>query len=43
MHATNRHDVRVVLRSLNLSPLDSRRLFGLFRRILNRLNAKRGT
>ena len=37
MHETNRHDLRVLLRRLNLSPLDSRRIFGLFRRILNRL------
>lgn len=43
MHAANRHDLRVVLRSLNLSPLDSRRIFGLFRRILNQLTAKRNT
>lgn len=42
MHDANRHDLRVVLRRLNLSPLDSRRIFGLFRRILNRLNSIRG-
>jgi TrmH family RNA methyltransferase len=42
MHETNRHDLRVVLRRLNLSPLDTRRIFGLFRRILNRLNSSRG-
>jgi TrmH family RNA methyltransferase len=41
MHETNRHDLRVVLRRLNLSPLDTRRVFGLFRRILNRLNSSR--
>jgi tRNA/rRNA methyltransferase len=37
MHETNRHDLRVLLRRFNLSPLDSRRILGLFRRILNRL------
>lgn len=37
MHETNRHDLRVLLRRLNLSPLDARRILGLFRRILNRL------
>lgn len=37
MRETNRHDLRVLLRRLNLSPLDSRRIFGLFRRILHRL------
>jgi tRNA/rRNA methyltransferase len=37
MHEANRHDLRVLLRRLNLSPLDSRRILGLFRRILNRL------
>ena len=37
MREINRHDLRVVLRRMNLSPLDSRRIFGLFRRILNRL------
>ena len=37
MHAANRHDLRVLLRRLDLSPLDSRRIFGLFRRILHRL------
>jgi tRNA/rRNA methyltransferase len=36
MRETNRHDLRVLLRRLNLSPLDSRRIFGLFRRILHR-------
>ncbi|WP_058188350.1 RNA methyltransferase [Terracidiphilus gabretensis] len=43
MHETNRHDLRVLLRRLNLAPLDSRRIFGLFRRILNRLNSRKGT
>jgi TrmH family RNA methyltransferase len=37
MHETNRHDLRVLLRRLDLSPLDARRILGLFRRILNRL------
>jgi TrmH family RNA methyltransferase len=37
MHAANRHNLRVLLRRLNLSPLDSRRIFGLFRRILHQL------
>jgi TrmH family RNA methyltransferase len=37
MHETNRHDLRVLLRRLKLSPLDARRILGLFRRILNRL------
>jgi TrmH family RNA methyltransferase len=36
MQETNRHDLRVLLRRLNLSPLDSRRILGLFRRILRR-------
>jgi TrmH family RNA methyltransferase len=42
MHETNRHDLRVLLRRFNLSPLDSRRILGLFRRILNRLNSRKG-
>jgi TrmH family RNA methyltransferase len=37
MRETNRHDLRVLLRRLNLSPLDSRRIFGLFRRILRKI------
>jgi TrmH family RNA methyltransferase len=41
MRETNRHDLRVLLRRLNLSPLDSRRIFGLFRRILHRLTETR--
>jgi TrmH family RNA methyltransferase len=40
MHETNRHDLRVLLRRFNLSPLDSRRILGLFRRILNRLKSR---
>ena len=42
MHETNRHDLRVVLRQLHISPLDARRIFGLFRRILHRLTEKSG-
>ena len=42
MHETNRHDLRVMLRRFSLSPLDSRRILGLFRRILNRLNSRKG-
>jgi tRNA/rRNA methyltransferase len=38
MVAVNRHDVRVTLRKLKLSALDTRRVTGLFRRILWRLN-----
>jgi len=37
MEAVNRHDVRVTLRKLKLSALDTRRVMGLFRRILWRL------
>jgi tRNA/rRNA methyltransferase len=37
MEAVNRHDVRVMLRKLKLSALDTRRVMGLFRRILWRL------
>jgi TrmH family RNA methyltransferase len=37
MQEANRHDLRALLRRLNLAPLDSRRIFGLFRRILHRL------
>ncbi len=40
MQETNRHDLRVLLRRLHLAPLDSRRIFGLFRRILHRLAEK---
>jgi TrmH family RNA methyltransferase len=43
MRETNRHDLRVLLRRLNLSPLDSRRIFGLFRRILHRLTESKRT
>lgn len=37
MHPANRHDLRLMLRRLSLSPLDTRRMLGLFRRILYRL------
>ncbi len=46
MEAANRHDLRVLLRRLRLSAADTRRMLGLFRRILWRLrpmqNAGRG-
>jgi len=42
MEAANRHDVRVLLRKLELSALDTRRVMGLFRRILWRLNRRGG-
>jgi tRNA/rRNA methyltransferase len=38
MQPANRHDLRLLLRRLALSSLDSRRMLGLFRRILNRLH-----
>jgi len=37
MQAANRHDLRVLLRRLGPSALDTRRMLGLFRRILHRL------
>ena len=37
MQDANRHDLRVLLRRLNPSPHDTRRIMGLFRRILWRL------
>lgn len=37
MRNANRHDVRVLLRRLQLSDFDVRRMMGLFRRILHRL------
>lgn len=37
LQGANRHDLRVLLRRLCLSPLDTRRMLGLFRRILRRL------
>ncbi|MGA3371566.1 MAG: RNA methyltransferase [Terracidiphilus sp.] len=39
MQAANRHDLRLLLRRLALSTRDVRRILGLFRRILWRLNA----
>lgn len=41
MREANQHDLRVTLRRLNPTPLDVRRILGLFRRILNRLRVKR--
>ncbi len=37
MAPANRHDLRLLLRRLALSPHDTRRMLGLFRRILHRL------
>jgi tRNA/rRNA methyltransferase len=37
MQAANRHDLHVMLRRMALSAQDSRRILGLFRRILWRL------
>jgi len=42
MQAANRHDVRVLLRGLSLSPQDLRRILGLFRRVLWRLGRSNG-
>jgi TrmH family RNA methyltransferase len=42
MQAANRHDLRVLLRRLAPSALDTRRMMGLFRRILYRLQQPRG-
>jgi hypothetical protein len=41
MQAANRHDLRLMLRRLTLSAHDTRRVLGVFRRILWRL--KRGS
>ena len=38
MQPANRHDLRVLLRRLGPSALDTRRMLGLFRRILHRLH-----
>jgi tRNA/rRNA methyltransferase len=38
MQEANRHDLRLLLRRLSLSTYDTRRILGLFRRILWRLN-----
>ena len=40
MQAANRHDLRLLVRRLALSPHDARRFLGLFRRILWRLNKR---
>ena len=37
MQPANQHDIRLMLRRLHLSPADQRRMLGLFRRILRRL------
>jgi tRNA/rRNA methyltransferase len=37
MQEANRHDLRLILRRMNLNAADSRRALGLFRRILRRL------
>jgi TrmH family RNA methyltransferase len=41
MQEANRHDLRLMLRRLNLNAVDSRRALGLFRRILRRLRIPR--
>jgi tRNA C32,U32 (ribose-2'-O)-methylase TrmJ len=38
MQPANRHDLRLLLRRLTLTAQDTRRILGLFRRILWRLN-----
>ena len=43
MQPANRHDLRVLLRCLAPSALDTRRMLGLFRRILHRLNRAPGS
>jgi tRNA/rRNA methyltransferase len=42
MQSANRHDLRLLLRRLSLSTQDNRRILGLFRRILWRLNRGHG-
>jgi hypothetical protein len=42
MQAANRHDLRVLLRRLGPTALDTRRMLGLFRRILYRLHQPAG-
>jgi TrmH family RNA methyltransferase len=37
MHAANRHDLQLLLRRLNVSHTDGRRILGILRRILHRL------
>jgi TrmH family RNA methyltransferase len=41
MEAANRHDLRLLLRRLNLNSADARRALGVFRRILWRLERRR--
>jgi tRNA/rRNA methyltransferase len=41
MQEANRHDLRLILRRLSLTQRDIRRILGLFRRILWRLNRNR--
>jgi len=41
MQEANRHDLRLLVRRLGLNPADTRRILGLFRRVLNRLKAGR--
>ncbi|PWT73419.1 MAG: hypothetical protein C5B46_05355 [Proteobacteria bacterium] len=43
MHPANRHDLRLLLRRLGPSVLDTRRMLGLFRRILYRIQRPSGT
>jgi tRNA/rRNA methyltransferase len=43
MQPANRHDLRLLLRRLSLSAHDNRRILGLFRRILWRLNRRQGS
>ena len=43
MQPANRHDLRLLLRRLSLSAHDNRRILGLFRRILWRLNRGHGS
>jgi TrmH family RNA methyltransferase len=40
MQKANRHDLRLMLRRLSLSPHDVRRIFGLFRRVLWQIGRK---
>jgi TrmH family RNA methyltransferase len=43
MRDSNRHDLRILLRRLNLTDFDVRRIMGLFRRILHRLHGRSKT
>jgi tRNA/rRNA methyltransferase len=43
MQAANRHDLRLMLRRLALTQPDARRILGLFRRVMWRLNRKPGS